>query len=108
MNANDVYGMIFSQNKRLPEFEPLFMRQAFWSYLYSLNIIKGRWKEAEPIIITNPYYAWKYAKKVLKWKIKGNKDFYILTASKLWRTFPKNIKNCPDIMIAYFKEAVLK
>ena len=40
-----------------------------WSlYVYSRNIIKGRWTEAEDIIMTDLYASYYYAKYVIKGK----------------------------------------
>ena len=102
----------YEKNERLLKMEPLILREAFSSFLYAKDVIRGRWKEAEPIILqkngSDNGYGYYYARDVLKWRIKGNKDFYISVMSSLWNKFPKRVKSSPDIIAAYFKEMILK
>jgi hypothetical protein len=97
-----------NEKKRLPELESIILQDVCCAYYYAKDMVKGKWEEGEAVITTNAYYSYHYAKDVLKWKIKGNKVFYISLIPILWNKFPKNIKSCPDIMTAYFKEVILK
>ena len=108
MNAEEAYGKALVEDKRFSELESVILQDAQFSYYYAKNILKGRWKEGETIMATDAFFYCFYAENALKWRIKNNKDFYISAASILWDQFPKEIKNDPDIMTAYFKEAVLK
>jgi hypothetical protein len=89
------------------EGEAAIATNPFYAYKYANYVLKGRWKEGEVNMATSSYWAYEYAKDVLKWRIKGNKEFYISIINR-WDDLPKNIKKCPDIMTAYFKEKVLK
>jgi hypothetical protein len=85
---------------------------AFW---YAEEVVKGRWEGAELIIATNPNKSLTfekerlahYAAHALKFKIK-HKSFYIKNVEKIWDSLPEELKNDPDIMTAYFKDAILK
>jgi hypothetical protein len=134
MTPYEAYIKAWDVKRRLPELEPIILKDNYFSYSYARDIVKGRWEEAEAKIATtayiaysyatriikgrwekgetaiakDAYYAYYYAKDVLKWRIKGNEDFYISVIPILWDRFPKRIKSNPDIMTAYFKEAVLQ
>ena len=97
-----------NEKKRLPELEPIILQDICCAYYYARDMVKGRWKEGEAVITKNAYHSYHYAKDVLKWKIKGNIDFYVSVSLILWNKFPKRVKSSPDIMTAYFKEAILK
>jgi hypothetical protein len=92
---------------RWTEGEKIIATDAFYASLYALNIIKGRWAEAEKIIATKVACACYYASNILKWN-KKNKSFFILAIGYLWNDLPEELKNDPDIMTAYFKDAILK
>jgi hypothetical protein len=50
----------------LKPIEHIIKKNSFYSYMYAMNVIKGRWPEAEHIIMRNSYYAVFYAKEVIK------------------------------------------
>ena len=43
-----------------------FIKNPTLSYLYSKNVIKGRWPEAEPVIAKDPYWKNMYSKEIIK------------------------------------------
>ncbi len=57
--------------KRIPELEPIISKDAYWSYLYAKDVIKGRWKQAEPVISQNAQCSYYYAKDVIegRWEL---------------------------------------
>jgi len=72
MTPKEAYYKARESVKRIPEFElelelePLISKDAYWSYLYARNIIKGRWELAEPFILKDAYYSYLYALNVIK------------------------------------------
>lgn len=49
-----------------PEAEEHIMKEAYWAYIYSVDVVKERWVEAEPYIMKNGYWAFAYANAVIK------------------------------------------
>jgi hypothetical protein len=50
--------------------EKIILNDDFYTYQYSLNVIKGPWKEGENIITSNPKRSYLYSLNVIKgpWK----------------------------------------
>jgi hypothetical protein len=130
------YAYCYAKNiikGRWADAEPFIIKEAISSYYYARDIIKGRWEEGEDIIAQNDFYAYLYAKDVLKGRWEEGeqviatdvdcthlyakdvlhfdikcKDFYILAIKFLWNGLPEELKNDPEIMVAYFKEVILR
>ena len=68
---------------RNDDLEKIIATNAYWSYAYARDIIKGRWELAEPIIATSAYYAYTYARDVIKgrWELAEPKIFASIFAS---------------------------
>lgn len=54
------------QGERIPELEPIIIKDPESAYMYAKDIIKGKWPEAESTIMTRPAWAVIYAKNVIK------------------------------------------
>jgi len=50
--------------KRMPELEPVISKDAYYSYCYAINIIKGKWELGEPTISKNAQFSFIYARDV--------------------------------------------
>ena len=107
MTPHEAYLKALAAGKRLPELEPIVLQDVRYACFYAEDIIKGRWEKAEAIIATDDNCAYYYARYILHFDIKC-KDFYIKSIKCLWDDLPEELKNDPDIMTAYFKEAILK
>ena len=68
MTPQEVYEKARA-GKRLPELEHIILNNAWHSYLYALNVVKGRWIEAEDFIMNNSYAAYHYALHIMKGKL---------------------------------------
>lgn len=53
-------------NRRVPELEPIILKDATASMSYAYAILKQRWPEAEPLILKNAEDSSWYAENVLK------------------------------------------
>lgn len=42
------------QGKRVPELEPIIMKDPYWAVHYAMQLVNNRWPEAEPSILTSP------------------------------------------------------
>ena len=51
---------------RNDELEKIIATDAYWSYEYAVNVIKGRFELAEQVIAKNPELAYDYAVNVIK------------------------------------------
>ena len=69
MTPEKIYRKAARAGKRLPELEHIILNNAWHSYQYAFNIIKGRWIEAEDIIMNNSYAAYHYALHIMKGKL---------------------------------------
>jgi len=65
MTPQEAYYKARNLGKRTPELEGLISKDAFYSYLYAIHVIEGRWELAEAIISKNVYYSYLYAKNVI-------------------------------------------
>jgi len=66
MTPYQAYDKAYDLGKRIPELEPIISKNAQCSYLYALNVIKGKWELGEPAISKNAYYSYLCAKHVIK------------------------------------------
>jgi len=69
MTPPEAYRKARKLEKRIPELEPVISQDAFYSYLYAKNIIKGKWGKAEPAISKDACYSYLYAREVIKGKL---------------------------------------
>ena len=60
------YKYAVETNQRFEAGERAIMKDPYYAYLYALNIIEGRWREAEPYIMKDPDYAIQYARDIIK------------------------------------------
>lgn len=60
MTAQQSYEICLQEDKRNLELEPIILTNAYWSYLYARDVIKGRWPESELIIKQDDWYWKKY------------------------------------------------
>ena len=56
-DPHEAYEYADKQGKRIPELEPVIMKDPSWIYWYARDVIKDRWLEAESIIMKNPRWA---------------------------------------------------
>ena len=66
MTAREAYVKAKKAQKRLPELEPIIVKDGFYAYSYAKYVIKGRWFEAEPTIMQDAHSAYCYSKDVIK------------------------------------------
>ena len=67
MTPDQVYSKALQAGKRFPELEHLILTAGIgMTYLYTINIVKGRWIEAENIIAADACAAIIYAKEIIK------------------------------------------
>jgi len=66
MTPEQVYRKAKELGKRIPELEPVILKDACYSYRYVFDVIKGKWKIAEPAISKDAQYSYFYAKHVIK------------------------------------------
>jgi len=66
MTPEQAYYKAENLGKRIPKLEPIICKNAFYSYCYAIDIIKGRWELAEPNISKNAQYSYYYARNVIK------------------------------------------
>jgi hypothetical protein len=68
--AKVAYKRCKKMGERNKELEIDILKNSKYSYLYALNVIKGRWMEGEPVIMKDPYYAYSYALDIIqdRWK----------------------------------------
>lgn len=62
----EAYEYALKKQKRIPELEPIIMKDLAFAYRYAKNIIKSRWPEAESLIMKNSAFAYGYAKYIIK------------------------------------------
>ena len=71
MKPLEAYTYARISKKRTIHLEPYILKSTLHSYLYAVNIIKGRWKEAESIIFKDSWLRKQYCDKFIKksnWK----------------------------------------
>ena len=89
------YEQALKEQKRMPNSESLIMKDPQYAYLYALNILKARWKEAEEVIMKSPEWAVKYATTVLNKAGTGKKvrwqeaEPFIKKDPKWWEAYKK-------------------
>ena len=66
MNSTQAFNKAIRIGKRIPELEPIIMRDTSLTYRYAREIIKGRWPEGESTIILNAFYTYLYAREVIQ------------------------------------------
>ena len=55
MTPYESYWQARKQGYGTPELEAIIVTDAYYSYCYAKDIIKGRWEPGEAIIATNAY-----------------------------------------------------
>jgi len=66
MTPQEAYYKAINLGKRIPELEAIISQNAYWSYYYARDIIKGKFILAEPTISKNAEYSYYYAREVIK------------------------------------------
>jgi len=71
MTPYQAYEKAIKSGERIPELEPFISKNAFYSYLYAIYVIKGRFILAEPVISNSndSYLSFYYAICVMKGKL---------------------------------------
>jgi len=69
MTPYQVYEKAIELGKRIPKLEPIICKNAYYSYHYATDVIKGRWELAEPVISQDAFMSYCYAKNVIKGKL---------------------------------------
>ena len=72
--AKEAYHFAKENGKLDAQGENVISQDAYYSYNYAFDVIKGRWIEAEEIIKTRPNFAYHYALNVIKgrWELGEN------------------------------------
>lgn len=47
----EAYSYTMKQGNRIPELEPVIMKDPWWAFYYAKHVIEDRWPEAEPSIL---------------------------------------------------------
>jgi len=99
MTPARAYYKAKSLGKRIPEFEPIILEDAYWSYNYAHHVIKGRWELAEPIISKDVNYSYIYARDVIKgrWEI-GEEAISKNSVHSFWYAQDLLKSRLPDFM----------
>jgi len=66
MKPYEVYDKAKELGLRIPKLEPFILEDAYWSYRYARDVIKGRFILAEPAISKDSEYSCWYAEDVIK------------------------------------------
>jgi len=66
MTPYQAYYKAKELGKRTPELEPTISKDAFSSYCYAKNVIKGKWELAETTISKDVCYSYCYALHVIE------------------------------------------
>jgi len=69
MTPYEVYDKALSLGKRIPKLEPFILKDAYWSYWYAKDVIKGRFISGEAVISKNARYSYWYALYVIKGRL---------------------------------------
>jgi len=69
MTPQEAYRKARKLEKRIPELEPVILKDTYYSFIYALYVIGGRWELGEPIISKDAYWSYCYAKYVIKGKL---------------------------------------
>jgi len=69
MTPYQAYYKAIELGKRIPKLEPTISKDAFSSFYYAKNVIKGKWELAEPTISKDAQYSYYYAKYVIEGKL---------------------------------------
>jgi len=69
MTPREAYRKSYKAGKQLPELEDIILTSPWFSCLYALDVIKGRWIEAEDIIMTDTRESFDYAIDVIEGKL---------------------------------------
>jgi len=68
MKPQEAYYKARESDKRIPKLEPIISKDAYWSYRYARDVIKGRFILAEPAISKDALYSFYYARNIIKGK----------------------------------------
>jgi len=66
MTPKQAYYKAIQLGLRIPELEPVILKDALYSYLYALLVIEDRWELGEAIISKDTFYSYIYALHVIK------------------------------------------
>jgi len=66
MTPKEAYDTAYNLGNRIPELEPVISQNAFYSYYYAKDVIKGRWELGELAISKDAGYSYWYAINVIK------------------------------------------
>jgi len=66
MTPYRAYEKARALGKRIPELELVISKDAYWSYRYARDVIKGKWKLGEPVISQDAFRSYCYATDVIK------------------------------------------
>jgi len=69
MTPKQAYYKAIESEKRMPKLELIISKNAYWSFLYALYVIKGRWELGEPVISKNAEYSYFYAQDVIRGRL---------------------------------------
>jgi len=69
MTPEQAYYKAENLGKRIPKLEPIICKEAFYSYYYAKDVIKGRFILGEPAISKDAYWSYCYAKNVIKGRL---------------------------------------
>jgi len=69
MTPQEAYYKAKKSGKRMPELELTISKNAYWSYYYAKDVIKGRWELGEPTISKYAEYSYFYARYVIKGRL---------------------------------------
>ena len=62
----EAYERAIKSGRRCPNLEPMIKTSPYYSFLYALNVIGGRWPEGEDIISRHSQAAYDYARCIIK------------------------------------------
>jgi len=69
MTPEQAYYKAKKSGKRMPELELTISKNAYWSYYYARDVIKGRWELGEAVISKNTQYSYGYAIGIIKGRL---------------------------------------
>ena len=79
------------------------LKSAKSSYLYALNILKGRFEKGEDVISKDAYYSYCYARDVLKGRFEKGEDV-ISKSDEYSKLYKKNIYDAEKKLKKEIKE----
>jgi len=68
MTPYQAYEKAYNSGKRIPKLEPTISKDAFSSFYYALNVIKGKWEKGEETISKDAHWSYCYARHIIKGK----------------------------------------